>query len=78
MIEFKKFTNLQVEITKINQPPIPAFSNREEWPFGTSIETRNKEKNDTQRGRERKKERERESERRKMKAALYFLVFLYY
>ncbi|KRY21263.1 hypothetical protein T12_14113 [Trichinella patagoniensis] len=58
----------------IAQGTMMRLNNREEWPFGTSIETRNREKNETQRGRERKKERERASG---MKAALNYSSLLF-
>ncbi|KRZ86899.1 hypothetical protein T08_9723 [Trichinella sp. T8] len=56
----------------IAQGTMMRLNNREEWPFGTSIETRNREKNETQRGRERKRERE-----RGMKAALNYSSLLF-
>ncbi|KRX53775.1 hypothetical protein T09_14778 [Trichinella sp. T9] len=54
----------------IAQGTMMRLNNREEWPFGTSIETRNREKNE----RQRKKERERE---RGMKAALNYSSLLF-
>ncbi|KRY32604.1 hypothetical protein T01_689 [Trichinella spiralis] len=60
----------------IAQGTMMRLNNREEWPFGTSIETRNREKNETQRGRERKREREGGDESSSMIDCILAILFL--